>query len=205
MTSACSAFTTCRSGAPSTPGRRDLCPLPAAHLLPRRPHMPSSAAKGAVPCPSYACCPNVRPPQRTAAAARQRALLGAGRQTPGQLFWTVLDAAGQPVGTLWVWLDEDAGRGAHLSYIVIGEARRGRGFGAALAALEAEAARQRHTLPLPQRVRRQYRGAAPLSAGWLPRRRDHHGRSSVTDTTRGRTPCSPRFATATSRCSGPRA
>lgn len=74
-----------------------------------------------------------------AAAAQQRALLGAGLQTPGQLFWTVLDAAGRPVGSLWVSLDEDVERGAHLSYIVIGEPGRGRGFGAAaLAALERE-------------------------------------------------------------------
>jgi ribosomal protein S18 acetylase RimI-like enzyme len=55
-------------------------------------------------------------------------LLPQGLRTPGHLFWTAMDEAGAPVGSLWVAVDE-AKRQGFIYDIVVAPEHRGKGYG----------------------------------------------------------------------------
>lgn len=65
-------------------------------------------------------------------------LLPQGAHSPGHLLWRIVADDGQPVGVLWVALDENT-HTAFIYDIELGAAHRDRGYGTqALAALEGE-------------------------------------------------------------------
>src|SRR4051812_17960826 len=79
------------------------------------------------------------PEEEHETSVRQYAeLLPEGTRSPRQRLWSVIDAAGTVVGSLWVEVHEERHR-AFIFYIILGEAYRGRGYGRqALELLEAE-------------------------------------------------------------------
>jgi ribosomal protein S18 acetylase RimI-like enzyme len=81
--------------------------------------------------------------QAEALAAKQTAeLLPEGPDTPGMLLLTADDSEGQPVGLVWVALDQPREGQAWIYYIEVNPEQRGKGHGRALLeAAEQEAAR----------------------------------------------------------------
>jgi ribosomal protein S18 acetylase RimI-like enzyme len=84
---------------------------------------------------------NLRTPieeQRAAAAEQHAALLPNGLATPDHYFWTLVDAAGAPVGQLWVKVDT-AKHHAFIYAIDVDAVQRGKGYGKqTLEALEVQ-------------------------------------------------------------------